>query len=603
MEGFPKRYTPTDTHAGTSFRESLNDSLTASPGQPAEQSPWESRIPTRLGSSSNHCGTLRPLLWVCILCLALGCAEDESSVLGDANETSLAEWGQADTVADGLGDDALPDAAAENHADHGADVLDGHDAAIDAEGPGETLTELPDASPTSLAVLPTPPYLGVGDRVRLRIEATWDDGTKQDVTAEAQWSSEPEGLISLDAEGRLVAEIEGELTLSASWLGLESEALVFPILPRAAVEGRAVWVTRWDYNSAADVETMMEALADAGFNLVYFQVRGRFDAFYASSLEPWAKELTGTLGEDPGWDPLATAILEAQARGLELHAWLNVFSFWSSGTPPASVGTPHPYELHPEWSMVDEEGEAMPLESGEYLWASPGMNEVRAWNTAVATDIVTNYPSVDGLHLDRIRYPGPAWSFDPESLAGWQQALDLEPELGFDDFRRRQVDRQVADIYDAVTELAPQVVLSAAVAANYDNPWGWGSVSIGNKDHFQDSRRWLLDGYIDVICPMAYWPLTEPKGLRTDFASLADDWLLPENAPWDGHIYMGQSADYVGLSETSAETAYVRELHGPGHALYAWAALVDHGHLAPLAAPGGPFETFALIPWMWWKAE
>jgi uncharacterized lipoprotein YddW (UPF0748 family) len=535
--------------------------------------------------------------------LAVACAEDgaSSAEVDGGSDVHVAEWGHADSVADILVDDAWSDTAAE---DDGVDQdISNGDTAADVDAPDDTQPELPNTAPSSLAILPVPPYLGLGDRIWLRVEATWDDGTQEDVSAEAQWLSEPVGHISLNAAGELVAEAEGEVALSVTWQGVESEAIAFPILPRAGVEARALWVTRWDYSDAEDVDAIMAASAAAGFNLVYFQVRGRFDAFYDSSLEPWAKELTGTLGEDPGWDPLATAIAAAQAQGLELHAWVNVFSFWSSGTPPASVGTPHPYELHPEWSMIDEGGTTMPLASGEYLWASPGMADVRAWNTAVAAEIVTNYPELAGLHLDRIRYPGPAWSFDPESLTGWQQALDLEPGLGFDDYRRRQVDRQVADIYEAITTINPRVVLSAAVAANYDNPWGWGSVSIGNTDHFQDSRRWLLDGYIDVICPMAYWPLTDPKGLRTDFASLADDWLLPENAPWIGHVYMGQSADYAGLGECIAETAYVRDLAGPGHALYAWAALVDHGHLTPLSAPGGPFELPALIPWMWWKAE
>ncbi len=35
--------------------------------------------------------------------------------------------------------------------------------------------------------------------------------------------------------------------------------------------------------------------------------------------------LTGTQGVSPGYDPLAYAVAEAHARGLELHAWINPF--------------------------------------------------------------------------------------------------------------------------------------------------------------------------------------------------------------------------------------------------------------------------------------
>ena len=54
-------------------------------------------------------------------------------------------------------------------------------------------------------------------------------------------------------------------------------------------------------------------------------MRPAADAVYASALEPWGAMLTGTQGTDPGYDPLAFAVQEAHARGLELHAWINPF--------------------------------------------------------------------------------------------------------------------------------------------------------------------------------------------------------------------------------------------------------------------------------------
>jgi uncharacterized lipoprotein YddW (UPF0748 family) len=355
--------------------------------------------------------------------------------------------------------------------------------------------------------------------------------------------------------------------------------------PPVPKEIRALWVNRWQFSSATDVIEIVGAAADAGFTAVYFQVRGRFDALYPSTLEPWAKELTGTLGKDPGWDPLGTALDEAHARGLELHAWMNVFSLWSGSTAPASVGVKHPLEVHPEWVMVDADGTPMPLGSPEYQWASPGIAAVRAWNTAVAEEIVAKYPALDGLHLDRIRYPGADYSYDTESVNGWNAAKLAEPGLSFAAYRARQVNAQVADLHDLLQGLAPQVVLSAAVAAIYEDAWGWGGVSLGLADHFQDSRAWIAAGTVDYVCPMAYWPLSSPKGERTDFATLADDWLLdPERR---SHVVMGLSADYDSFAEIDDEIAYVRGLGGPGVALYDWAALVNHDFLGALAS--GPF--------------
>src|SRR5215813_11297783 len=47
----------------------------------------------------------------------------------------------------------------------------------------------------------------------------------------------------------------------------------------AKAEGRALWVNRFEYESADDIARIMERAAAANFNLVYFQVRGAADAF------------------------------------------------------------------------------------------------------------------------------------------------------------------------------------------------------------------------------------------------------------------------------------------------------------------------------------
>ncbi|HRX01609.1 MAG TPA: family 10 glycosylhydrolase, partial [Anaerolineae bacterium] len=74
-------------------------------------------------------------------------------------------------------------------------------------------------------------------------------------------------------------------------------------------ELRALWVTRWDFRTAEDIRIIAERAADANFNALFFQVRGNADALYRSQIEPWSALLSGgTLGEDPGWDPLELAI-------------------------------------------------------------------------------------------------------------------------------------------------------------------------------------------------------------------------------------------------------------------------------------------------------
>jgi uncharacterized lipoprotein YddW (UPF0748 family) len=100
-----------------------------------------------------------------------------------------------------------------------------------------------------------------------------------------------------------------------------------------AIEGRALWVNRFEYDSPGDIAAIIAKAAAANFNVIYFQVRGQADAYYRSDLEPCAIRLCGKLGNGyPPYDPLEIAVREAHAQGLELHAWLNAFAAWASPT-------------------------------------------------------------------------------------------------------------------------------------------------------------------------------------------------------------------------------------------------------------------------------
>ena len=155
-------------------------------------------------------------------------------------------------------------------------------------------------------------------------------------------------------------------------------------------ELRGVWLTTllgldWPAasmrgNTAAQQQTLRDILDDLQrrrFNTVFFQVRSRGNALYRSALEPWASELTGTLGRDPGWDPLAFVIVEAHARGMSVHAWFNVCRVWSKGEPPLSTPR-HVVRAHPEWVQ----------RFGDDLWIDPGIPEAREYTIRVMEDLV-----------------------------------------------------------------------------------------------------------------------------------------------------------------------------------------------------------------------
>lgn len=116
---------------------------------------------------------------------------------------------------------------------------------------------------------------------------------------------------------------------------------------------------------------------------------------HASKIEPWSAFLTGSQGEGPGYDPLALAIREAHARGIELHAWFNPFR--AATSPGGGSAANHVARTHPEWIR----------RHGSLLWIDPGEPTAREYVLDVILDVVRRY-DIDGVHLDDYFYPYPA---------------------------------------------------------------------------------------------------------------------------------------------------------------------------------------------------
>lgn len=293
---------------------------------------------------------------------------------------------------------------------------------------------------------------------------------------------------------------------------------------------RAIWVTRFDYDTAADIERVIETCANAGFDRVNFQVRGNGSVAFRSEIEPWMDELGG---KDPGFDPLEVACDAAHDRGIELHAWVNVMPSWRGSTPPTDAR--HVYNRHPEWHWFDAKGVRQPL-AGFYVSLNPCLPEVRDYLVALMREIATNH-DVDGIHLDYIRFPneetnGIDYPRDPETLALFRKATGKRPDddpKAWATWRADQVTRLVADIRSMLEDENARCALTAAVGAQPEGP---------TSDHFRDSVRWLREHLVDAVYPMNYtadpklfakrvarWRAFEPNsivtGLRIDLAQPA----------------------------------------------------------------------------------
>jgi uncharacterized lipoprotein YddW (UPF0748 family) len=382
----------------------------------------------------------------------------------------------------------------------------------------------------------------------------------------------------------------GEVVPEETWTGIEQAAI-------PSAEGRALWVPRWSYKTAADVRNIVRKAAGANFNILLFQVRGNGDAYYSSVYEPWADRLTGTLGGYPGWGPLALAIQEAHSAGLELHAYVNVYPSWLGETPPGPSNPRHMYHTlnslyKNEWVQWDSNRNPVGLNK-HYLTANPGHPAVIEHIVAVCKDIVLNY-DVDGLHLDYVRYSGQHFSYDPVSERLRREAGN--PDRG--DWQRAQITELVRRIYDEVVPLRQGVALSAAVWPIYKDKWGWvtyGSTSYaGYGGYYQDSRGWLKAGKMDFIAPMLYG--TAVMNSRERFDLLVKDFSAES---YGRHVYAGIHADYASFAEIEARINMARRAGCQGQAIFAYSVVESRGYWDEFRA--GPYAQPAAVPSMTWR--
>lgn len=357
-------------------------------------------------------------------------------------------------------------------------------------------------------------------------------------------------------------------------------------------EVRAVWVTTvfnldWptttgQNNQKNEMINLLDLLKAANFNTIMLQVRARGDLLYPSAIEPWAKCLTGTLGANPGWDPLQFTIDEARKRGIEVHAWWNVYKVYGSGTPP-STSPQH---------IVLSRPELCKLYNNEW-WMDPGLPSTKTYLLNLAMEMVRKY-NLDAIHFDFIRYPNPDFD-DAATYATYGQGVQLA------DWRRNNITQFVMAIYDSIKNVKPRMKVGSAPIGLYKDlspcNSGWDSYT----NTFQDSRRWLQLNKHDYHSPQIYWDINNcPR-----FDSLAIDWINNSN---NKHIYPGIAVYRMSAgdgdwpaSEILAQIDSTRKFGGKGQTFFRTASFKANQKNIYQLVKTGQYLYPANIPPMPWK--
>ena len=437
-------------------------------------------------------------------------------------------------------------------------------------------------------------FAKTGDSLTLSWSVTPSAAANKNVTFT---SSEP-SVVSVDQNGRITALAEGTAVITvktedggytaAFTATVEKQAeQETPEIPEitigAASDGlKGLWVatvSNIDFPSKsglsaaelrAEIDTIVNNASDWGFNAIFLQVRPKSDAIYFSSIFPSSDCIVEKQGDPLPLDCLEYFITAAHSKGIELHAWVNPYRIMQSGSGGHNLSLlaeSNPARIHPEWVVKHTDGAS---------YYNPGIPDVRKLIIDGILEIVNNY-NIDGIHFDDYFYP----YTDASKFADSAEYEKYKTEgQSIADWRRSNNDALISQTAAAVKNAKPNVAFgvspSGVWALKMNNSLGT-DIKSSSESYYQvyaDTRKWVLNEWIDYICPQIYWEIDHSTAPFKPIADWWDDLVSTTKVKLYIGIaaYKGSSvAAYKSPSEIQNQLNYLKtKTHVSGAVLFSY---------------------------------
>lgn len=337
-------------------------------------------------------------------------------------------------------------------------------------------------------------------------------------------------------------------------------------------ETRAVWITTlngmdWPRNKATEPEGIkrqkeelckqLDELKKANFNTILLQTRLRNDVIYPSKIEMFSEEMTGKMGKDPGYDPLAFAIEECHKRGMEIHAWVVAIPLGSDRII-REMGK----------NSITKKHREMCIHYNRYWYLDPGHPETKKYLSSIVEEIISNY-DIDGINLDYIRYPDRSKRFpDQRSFRKYGKGKSLAQ------WRRDNITDIVREVYKTVKQHKPWVKVGSSPLGKYDDltrysSKGWNAYNTV----YQEAQDWLKEGIQDIVLPMLYYR-------EENFYPFALDWQENSNGrtvvPGLGIYFLDPKEGNWTLQDAKQQIYFTRCAFMEGQAYFRARFLLDN---------------------------
>ena len=321
-----------------------------------------------------------------------------------------------------------------------------------------------------------------------------------------------------------------------------------------------------DYKNA--ITSRLDHIASLNFNTVFFQIRPMNDAFYNSDLAPWSRYITGTEGVDPGFDVLDFVIDEAHQRGLELHGWLNPYRVANSNAVLNSMD-PDNFAYGREYLW---------LQSGGQTILDPGQPEVQEYIVDVIDEIITKYPTINGIHFDDYFYLNRSSIAENSNSPDYQTYLNnrTSSSQSIADFRRESVTKVIRNIFNNVEAFnqlnGTSIKFGISPSGIWDNigsnPNGSHTAGMAHyRDLYADTKAWIDEEIVHYMLPQLYWPFDKFNSSGNPIAPFANlvKWWHDQVQGKDVDLLIGvgfyrqNGSDWLYYNELNEQIRYLEQ--------------------------------------------
>jgi uncharacterized lipoprotein YddW (UPF0748 family) len=196
-------------------------------------------------------------------------------------------------------------------------------------------------------------------------------------------------------------------------------------------------------------------------------------------------------------DPFAFLIKEARKAGIEVHAWINLLSL--SNNKDAKILKKYGPGILTRNLKKKRAIEDYKIDKQYFL--EPGDLRVRSELLALVSEILDNYPQLDGIQFDYIRYPdrNPSYGYTKMNIERFKKTTGIKTikndNITWQNWKRAQVTELLTQLASRARALRPDIKVSATGCVPYVRAY---------YEAFQDWPSWIKTGLVDFVTVMTY---------------------------------------------------------------------------------------------------